>query len=395
MTGDTRKKGREYGMIIENALVYGPDRKFERRTIVIRNGVFAEDTPENRSGDADIVDGTGCYAIPGLVDIHFHGAMGEDVCDGTRKAYEVIAEYEARHGITAICPATLTLPVEELEHILSVGAEFAASSHRGSDLIGFNMEGPFISQAKKGAQNGKYILHADAGIVDRFAAASKGLVKIVGLAPEENPGFEEYIASVKDRVIVSLAHTNADYDTAMRAFRAGASHAVHMFNAMTGFAHRAPGVVGAISDSKNVNAELICDGIHVHPAAVRGAFRLVGKDRIVLISDSLRCTGMPDGEYELGGQPVVKKGPYCRLKEEGNIAGSVSNLMDCMKNVVKTMEIPLETAVACATIQPAAAIHVEDRYGSIETGKKGNVVLLAADGTLDTRMVIQNGTRIA
>lgn len=378
-------------MIIENALVYGPDEKFAPGAIVIRDGVFAKDTKENREGVQEVIDAKGAYAIPGLVDLHFHGAMGADVCDGTRKAFETIAAYEAGEGITAICPATLTLPVRDLVHVLSVGAEFAKTQHGGADVIGFNMEGPFISHIKKGAQNEDYILPADARLVDRFLEASQGLLKIIGLAPEENPGFEDYIRDVKNRVIVSIAHSNADYETARRAFDAGASHAVHLYDAMTELSHRAPGIVGAVSDSPKVNAEIICDGIHVHPAAVRAAFRMMGKDRMILISDSLRCTGMPDGRYELGGEPVVKKGKYCTLVKEGNLAGSVSNLMDCVRNVVKTMEIPLETAVACATIHPARAICAEDRYGSIEPGKKGNVVLLSADERLETRMVIKDG----
>lgn len=380
-------------MIIRNAVVYTPEQTFVKKDVVIRNGLFAEDTKENRQGE-EVLDAEGCYAIPGLLDIHFHGALGQDVSDGTKEAYEVIAKYEAKQGVTAICPATLTLPVDDLCHILSTGAAFAKRPHEGADLVGFNMEGPFISRAKKGAQNERYILKADPKIVEQFLEASHGLVKIIGLAPEENPGFEEYIRKVKGLVRVSLAHSAADYETAMRAFRAGACHAVHMFNAMTDFGHRAPGAIGAISDSTQVHAELICDGIHVHPAAVRCAFRLVGKERIVMISDSLRCTGMPDGEYMLGGQPIVKNGPYCRLKKEGNIAGSVSNLMECMKNAVKTMEIPLETAVACATIRPAEAIGVENVYGSIETGKKADLVLLAADGSLDTVRVIKDGTVI-
>lgn len=380
-------------MIIRNALVYGPDQKFhEHEDVVIRNGVFADSAEgASRETGEEIVDGSGCYAIPGLLDIHFHGAMDADVCDAVPEAFETVAEYEAGEGITAICPATLTLPVEHLNKVLSLGADFAEKPHGGSDLIGFNMEGPFISHVKKGAQNADYILPCSAETVNQFLEASRGLLKIIGLAPEENPGFEDYIRDVKDEVIVSLAHTNADYDTACRAFAAGASHAVHLYNAMTGLNHREPGVIGAVSDSPHVNAEIICDGIHVHPAAVRAAFRMNGADRMVLISDSLRCTGMPDGEYDLGGQTVVKNGRFCRLKEGGNLAGSVTNLADCMRNVVKTMDIPLETAIACATINPARAIHEESRYGSIRPGRKGHVVLLRQDEDLTLERVIMNG----
>ena len=234
--------------------------------------------------------------------------------------------------------------------------------------------------------------------MDRFLAASDGLVKIIGLAPEETPEengegiprYVEYIRNVKDRIVVSLAHTNADYSAAKRAFDAGASHAVHLYNAMTGLTHREPGVVGAVSDSPHVTAELICDGIHIHPGAVRAAFRMMGAERMILISDSLRCAGMPDGIYDLGGQAVSKQGKYCRVVDGGQIAGSVSNLMDCMVNVVKTMDIPLETAVACAAVNPARKLGIYDRYGSIEKGKHANLVLLRQED-LSIKAVIKNG----
>lgn len=380
-------------MRIVNAKVFGPDGAFHTgQEIVIRDGLFQSAADL----DDEVLDAAGTLAIPGLVDIHFHGALGQDVCDGTMEAYEKIAAYEASQGIPAICPATLTLSVETLERVLSVGAAFAGhkDAHH-ADLVGFNMEGPFISPAKKGAQNERYIKRADPALVDRFLAASKGLVKIIGLAPEENPGFEDYIRQVKDKVVVSLAHTNADYDTAKRAFDAGARHAVHMYNAMTGLNHRAPGVVGAISDSPWVSAEIICDGIHIHPAAVRAAFRLNGADRMVFISDSLRATGMEDGEYDLGGQMTVKEGRYCRMKAGGSIAGSVTNLADCMRYAVQHMEIPLETAISCATMHPARVIGADGAYGSIEPGKKGDVVLLRDDATLRTVQVIKDGVVIA
>lgn len=381
-------------MIIKNALVYGPDQNFSKRSVVIRKGIFAADTHGGSGAiddEDDVIDAAGCYAIPGLIDLHFHGAMGQDVCDATEEAYQIIADYEASQGITAICPALLTLPEKDLEKALSVGAAFAKKPHSGADLIGFNMEGPFVSPVKKGAQNEKYIVPASADMVRRYIEASDGLLKIIGLAPEETPDFEGYIRAVRNQVTVSLAHTNADYDTAMCAFSAGAHHVVHLYNAMTELSHRAPGVVGATADSPGVTAEIICDGIHVHPSAVRCAFRMLGADRMVLISDSLRCTGMPDGEYLFGGQKIEKKGKHCTLKDDGHLAGSVTNLMDCMRNAVMNMGIPLETAVACATIHPAKVLHVDGQYGSIESGKKGNVILLSADESLRVRAVIKDG----
>ena len=194
---------------------------------------------------------------------------------------------------------------------------------------------------------------------------------------------------MKEFTGVSLAHTNADYASAKKAFDAGARHAVHLFNAMSAFTHRDPGVVGAVSDSPHVSAEIITDGVHVHPAMVRTAFRFNGADRMIIISDSLRSTGMPDGDYVLGGQAIIKKGKYCRLAEGGALAGSVSNQFECMVNAVKEMEIPLETAVACSTIHPAKAIGVDDLYGTIEEGKYGDLVLLNED--LELMAVVKRG----
>ena len=385
-------------MQICGASVFGEDFKFHEEDIRIRDGVFAPSdesaSPDNGAAGQEeeiVLRADDCYAIPGLIDIHFHGALNADVCDEDPAAFEKIAAYEASAGITAICPATLTLPVPVLEHVLSLGAAFAAAPHPGADLVGFNMEGPFISRVKRGAQNEKYIMRCDVQTAERFYQASGGLLKIIGLAPEENPGFEAFIRNVRKKMRVSLAHTNADYDTAMQAFSAGASHAVHLYNAMSGLNHREPGVVGAVSDSPSVFAEIITDGIHVHPAAVRAAFRMNGEERMVLISDSLRCTGMPDGDYLLGGQTVVKKGRHCTLKKEGNLAGSVSNLADCMRTAVLEMNIPLETAVRCASINPARAIGIDDRRGSIEAGKRADVVLLRKDSALSLAAVVKDG----
>jgi N-acetylglucosamine-6-phosphate deacetylase len=226
-------------------------------------------------------------------------------------------------------------------------------------------------------------------ICERFLDASEGLVKFIGIAPEDNPNAVDFILKVKDKVNVSLAHTNADYDSAMAAFEAGANHAVHLYNAMPAYTHRAPGVIGAVADCEQVEAEMICDGVHLHPATVRATFKMLGSDRIILISDSIRATGMPDGRYLLGGLDVDVKGNRATLVSDGALAGSATNLMDCMRIVVKQMHIPLETAVACATMNPAKSLGIYDQYGSITAGKKGNVVLLRPD--LSLKAVIKDG----
>ena len=377
-------------MKITGALVFGEDSKFHEKDLYVKDELITDSGAEGE----EVIDASGCVAIPGLIDIHFHGAMGEDVCDGNAEAFEKIAAYEVSRGVTAMCPATLTLPVDDLKHVLSLGAEFAAKGNsKLSDLVGFNMEGPFISPVKKGAQNAEFIRKCDPGIVDEFYEASKGLLKIIGLAPEENPEFEKYIEAVSDKVVVSLAHTNSDYDTAMKAFKAGACHAVHLYNAMTGMSHREPGVVGAVFDSKHVTAELICDGIHIHPAAVRATFEMMGPERMILISDSMRSTGMPDGEYDLGGLAAIKKGREVRLKDGGAIAGSGTDLMDCLRTVVLDMGLPLEIAVAAATINPARRIGISDKYGSLEPGRLADIVLLDKT-TLTIKKILRKGSPV-
>lgn len=372
-------------MRIKNVKVYGEDQTFSDGEIYIKDGLITED----RDGcEEEILDGEGCYAIPGLIDIHFHGCMGYDFCDGTEEAIQGIADYEASVGVTGINPATMTLPVEELEQILATGAAFQKKQTKGSDFLGVNMEGPFISTEKKGAQDARNILPCSVELYRRFQEAADGLVNYIGIAPERE-GALEFVEAVKDEVRVSLAHTNAGYDDAKAAYDRGACHAVHLYNAMPVFSHRAPGVVGAVSDSPHVMAELICDGVHIHPAVVRATFKMLGKERIIFISDSMRATGMPDGRYTLGGLDVDVKGNHATLVSDGALAGSATNLMDCMRTAVKKMDIPLETAVGCATVNPAKSLGVYESRGSITPGKKADIVLLRED--LSLKAVIKDG----
>lgn len=381
-------------MIIESAWTYTANCEFKKKDIVIQNGYISELKDEvaasERSGK--VIDAKGLYAIPGLIDLHFHGCRGDDFCDADKNAIARIAEYEASIGVTAIAPATMTLQEEELVHVLEVAAEYKkeAKDCRQADFLGINMEGPFISPAKKGAQDERNILPCNTKICERFLEASDGLVRFIGVAPEESGNAVGFIEQMKDRVNISLAHTNADYETAMKAFAAGANHVVHLHNAMPPFSHRLPGVIGAAFDSKHVMAEIICDGIHIHPSVVRATFQMMGADRMILISDSMRATGMPDGQYTLGGQDVKVAGKRATMVSDGAIAGSVTNLMDCMRIAVKEMGIPLETAVACATVNPARSLGVEDRYGSIAVGRKADIVLL--DENLALKAVIKDGT---
>lgn len=378
-------------MIIRNALVYGEDKTFSRLDIRIEEDVFTEICPSLApSENESVLDADGLYAIPGLIDIHFHGCMGHDFCDGTVEAIDAITRYEASCGVTSVCPATMTVSPESLVQVMDAARTYNESPARPgqASLVGINMEGPFISEAKKGAQAAEHIRLCDEALFCSLQERSGGLIKLVDIAPE-NEGAMEFIDALHDKVTISLAHTTADYQTAKEAYDRGARHATHLYNAMPPFTHRAPGVVGAAFDSPHCRAELICDGVHIHPSVVRATFQLFGDDRMILISDSMRAAGMEDGQYTLGGQDVAVKGKYATLVSDGTLAGSVTNLMDCMRTAVKEMQIPLESAIACATMNPAKAIGIYDRYGSISTGKIANLVLLDQD--LNLRQVIIHG----
>ncbi len=358
-------------MIIKDANVFTQDNCFVRTDVVVKDGKFAaiSDIPE---GAGEVIEADGLYMIPGLVDIHFHGCKGADMCDGTREALDVIAAYEASVGVTSICPATMTIPKDELVKVMKNAGEY--SYNGGAHIVGINMEGPFISPSKKGAQAADNIMHCDYEYFCKLQEAANGLIKLVDIAPEE-PGAMEFIDKVKDNVVASLAHTASDYDTAKEAIEHGASHATHLYNAMPPLNHRNPGVIGAVRDSGKCHAELICDGVHIHPSVIRATFAMFGAERMILISDSMRATGLDDGEYTLGGQAVSVKGNLATL-HDGTIAGSATNLMDCMRYVVKEAGLSLETAVMCAASNPAKEIGIFDEAGSIAVGKRADFVLL-------------------
>ena len=358
-------------MIIKDANVFTQDNRFVRGDVIVRDGRFVHATGE-QPVDEEVVDARNLMMIPGLVDIHFHGCKGADMCDGTKEALDVIMDYEASVGVTSVCPATMTIPRDEL---LAVMKNAGAYSYQGgAHLVGINMEGPFISPSKKGAQAAENIMHCDYEYFCQLQEAAGGLIKLVDIAPEE-PGAMEFIYEVKGKVVVSLAHTAADYDTAREAIEHGASHATHLYNAMPPMNHRNPGVIGAVRDSSECHVELICDGVHIHPSVIRATYAMFGAERIILISDSMRATGLEDGEYTLGGQPVKVRGNLATL-HDGTIAGSATNLMDCLRFAVREAGIPLETAVMCATANPAREIGIFDEVGSITAGKRADFILL-------------------
>lgn len=386
-------------MKIRGASVYTQKHKFEDRDIYIDGEIITsvcdrnvEKSGGNKGTCGQEIDATGLLAIPGLVDVHLHGAVNHDFCDASYESLKAITEYELRSGVLAVCPTTMSLSQDRIEGIVDATYDFASSKEAKSgayaDIIGMNLEGPFINASKKGAQNGEFITPVDSDFVDGLLDKRKDFIRLLDLAPEVE-GNMEAIKRFADKVNISIAHTACDYDTAINAFDNGANHVTHLFNAMNGINHRMPGPIPAALE-KNAYVEMITDGVHIHPAIVRMAFSMFGPERILIISDSMEATGMKDGEYELGGQKVTKRGRHATLtNDSSSLAGSVSNQFDCMKEAV-FMGIPLEEAVMAASSTPASSVGVGDKYGSISEGYFANILLV--DKELNIKYIIHRGT---
>lgn len=357
-------------MIIKNGLVFQEDGSFVQKDLYVENGILA--ASEAEVTDKTVIDASGLKVIPGLVDVHSHGAFGHDFCDADPEGLKIILQYEKEHGITSYCPTSMTLAKDRLMDIFATATQVEEAPSLAR-IIGVNMEGPLIDIKKKGAQAGKHICVPDASFFRKCNEASGNKIKLVTLAPNVDKAFD-FIKEVKDEVVISIGHTTANYDCAKKAMDLGVNHVTHLYNAMPPFAHRDPGVVGAACDSPDCMVELICDGFHIHPSTIRTTFKMFGDERVVLISDSMMATGMPNGKYELGGQEVTMKDRFAALSD-GTLAGSATNLFDCMK---KAMEfgIPESTALFAATRNPAKSIGVYDKVGSLTPGKYADILLI-------------------
>ena len=370
-------------MLYKNAYIYTPDHRFVHGAFRVEGDKFTEVLTAVPQEDG--VDLQGATVIPGLIDVHTHGNSNYDLSDGDPEGIAAMAAYSARHGITSFAPASMTLPYEVLGKAFAAARNYADHRPEGSArLLGVHMEGPFFSEKKKGGQNGDYLRLPDFDAFEKLYNDCGGLIRIVDVAAEL-PGAAEFAAKASKLCTVSIAHTDADYEQACAVFDAGATHLTHLFNAMPSIHHRDPAVIGAASE-RNVRAELIGDGLHVHPSAVRMAFKLF-PGRICLISDSLRCCGMPDGAYEIGGQTAYLKDNIAKLPD-GTIAGAASNLYTDLCNLVK-FGIPKEEAIAAATERPAQAIGAFDKVGSIAPGKLAD--FLVCDEDLTLRRVYMGG----
>ncbi len=327
---------------------------------------------EQIPADAEIIDAEGGYVAPGLIDLHIHGYLGKDVCDGEAESIRTIAGGIVKNGVTGFLPTTMTVDMKVIKKALEVCRDLKEESKSwvGSQILGCHAEGPFISESKKGAQDPKYILKPDAKFVKEYA----DIIKIITLAPEEDTeDFEAIREIARDTdVVVSMGHTSANYETAVKSTAAGVKHVTHLFNVMTPLAHRAPGVVGAAFNT-DVTCELIVDTFHVSADLYDLVWKMKGR-KLCFITDCLPAGGLPYGEYTLGGTKIVYRDIVCRL-EDGTVAGSVLPLNRGVWNVYTNSNIPLHECVNGASLNPATAIGVADKKGSLEIGKDADVII--------------------
>ena len=374
-------------MLLKNATVLNHSFALEKTDLYIKNGRFA---PLSEAGPGEEqLDLAGCLIAPGLVDIHIHGFMGINVMNAPETALDDMSLKLAQRGITSFVPTLAAAPPSDTLKAIERICRLARRNPSGATIRGIYLEGPFVSPEKGGALRRECLRGPDIGLLDDYEACAGGLLKIVAAAPEL-PGAQALIHACAARgLTASIAHTTASYEQAMAAVSWGASHVTHLFNAMPPCLHRAPGVVGAAGDS-HVTAELICDGFHIHPAVLRGAYKWLGGDRLILVSDSVMMAGLPDGTYVMDGTKSVIRGGVSRL-EDGTINGGTHDLLFCVRQAA-SFGIPLEAALKMATIQPAARIGADAETGSIANGKRADCLVLDAAGTL--KAVFVGGRRI-
>lgn len=355
--------------------------------LVIEDGKIASLGNESVQGLMELPENY--TVIPGFIDEHIHGAMGSDAMDGTFKDLSTIAKALASEGTTGFLATTMTQSPENICHALNAVKEYREQNpEEGAEILGVHLEGPFIAKEHVGAQPIEYVQKPLVETFKVYEEASGNNIKIVTLAPEVE-GAEDLIRYlVSKNIVASVGHTGATYEDVKRAIAAGASNATHTYNAMKGVHHREVGTVGATFLFDELNAEIICDGIHVSAPAIQLLYKNKPHNKFTLITDAMRAKHMPDGMYELGGQPVIVKNNEARL-ENGTLAGSVLKMNLAVKNVMKFLNLPLEEVVKYASINPARNLHIDNEVGSIKVGKRANLVVV--DENLNVIMTIRDG----
>jgi len=364
--------------VIKNGTVITPSRTIKNGVVIFEDGKI---TAVGRESDvkmpkgARMIDASGKTVAPGFIDIHIHGGEGRDIMEGSYEAINEIAKFVASHGTAAFLPTTVSASRDDL--LKAVGAVKKAMERgtEGAEVLGFHLEGPYINPEKRGAHDAEYVRPPSPDEIKELLEAANHTIKIVTLAPEVN-GSKELIKELgKLGIVASMGHSNATYREAMKALKLGVTHAAHTFNGMRSFHHREPGIVGAVLVHDELTAELISDNIHVHPVAMKLLTKTKGTNRVVLVTDAIQAAGMPDGKYKLGKQDVIVKKGVCRL-ESGELAGSTLTMDEALRKAMRSIGIPLGTAIKMATTNPAGAINVGKNKGSLELGKDADIVII-------------------
>lgn len=337
--------------------------------------------------DEKIIDCSGKLILPGVIDLHTHGCIGHDFSSSNPDEIESMLQYYASHGVTSLLATTMTMDLNQYRTALKNIYTVLTHSPNSSRILGINMEGPFLGKSKKGAHDEQYLIPLDENLFEELDSLSGNHIKMIDLDPELD-GAMDFISKYSQTKIISLAHTACDYDIALQAIECGASHVTHLFNAMNGLHHRNPGIIGALND-RNIRAEIICDGIHIHPAVIRMMFKLC-PEKMIFISDSMSACGLGDGAYLLGGLPVIVKNRKAML-EDGTIAGSTTTAFECMVNAIH-FGVSKEDAILSATLIPAKEIGADHLVGSIAPGKKADLIITSPDFLIEA--VYCGGKRI-